>query len=157
MTAMHAHEAGTLGAGRIRVRGAVRQPRILGMADLRALPQHEREITFSCRSSGLRRHRFTGPLLLDVLHSARPAFAPGERKDRLRFLISLRAADGHRIVLSWAEIDPEFGNGPILLGHSRDGRRLDDQGPQLVVPGDVCGARNVSGIVDLHLHADPAD
>jgi hypothetical protein len=33
----------------------------------------------------------------------------------------------------------------------------NDQGPQLVVPGDTRGARNVSGIVDLHLHADPTD
>ena len=58
-------------------------------------------------------------------------------------------------MLSWAEIDPEFGNSAILLGLARDGVRLDDQGPHLVIPGDACGARNVSGIVDLHVHVDP--
>ena len=156
MTATHAHaqETEALSTGRIRVRGAVRSPRDLGMADLHSMPQHEREIVYTCRTSGLRRHRFTGPLLLDVLRQAEPSFAPDQRKDRLTFLISLRAGDGHRVVLSWAEIDPEFGNSAILLGLTRDGIRLDDQGPHLVVPGDVCGARNVSGIVDLHLHTD---
>ena len=158
MTAMYANETnetGVLDAGRIRVRGHVRSARVLGMADLQALPQHAREVAFTCRKSGQRHHRFTGPLLLDVLLQAEPAFAPGERKDRLRFLISLRAADGHRIVLSWAEIDPEFGNGQILLGVTRDGVGLEDQGPHLVVPGDACGARNVSGIVELRVYADP--
>lgn len=157
MTATHtddAPDAPLPGTGRIRVRGEVHNPRVLDMRELRDLPQHEREIVFTCRTSGLRRHRFAGPLLLDVLRQAGPAFALEERKDRLRFLISLRAADGHRLVLSWAEIDPEFGNAPILLGLVRDGAGLDDQGPHLVVPGDVCGARNVSRIVDLHLHAD---
>jgi hypothetical protein len=150
-------DVGTIGVselGRVRVGGAVRMLRDLDMADLRTLPQHESDVAFTCRRSGLRRHRFTGPLLLDVLRGAGPVFAGGERKDRLRFLISLRAADGHRIVLSWAEIDPEFGNSPILLGLTRDGVPLDDQGPHLVVPGDACGARNVSGIVDLHVQAD---
>jgi hypothetical protein len=157
MTATHTNDAADAalpGTGRIRVRGDVRSPRVLDMSDLRDLPQHEREIVFTCRTSGLRRHRFAGPLLLDVLRQAEPAFAPEERKDRLRFLIALRAADGHRVVLSWAEIDPEFGNSPILLGLVRDGASLDDQGPHLVVPGDVCGARNISRIVDLHLHTD---
>jgi hypothetical protein len=146
---------GVLGAGEILVDGEVREPRILGTPELTALPQHKREVVFTCRKSGLRRHRFTGPLLLDVLREVGPAFAADERKERLRYLISLRAADGHRIVLSWAEIDPEFGNRPILLGLTRDGLPLDGQGPHLVVPGDVCGARNVSGIVELHIRSDP--
>lgn len=78
-------------------------------------------------------------------------FTAGERKDRLRFLIALLAADGHRVVLAWAEIDPEFGNGGVLLGLSRDGEPLDAEGPQLVVPGDTCGARNVSRVVELRV------
>jgi hypothetical protein len=52
-------------------------------------------------------------------------------------------------VLSWAEIDPEFGGQQILLATSIDGTPLDDTGPQLVVPADVCGARYVSGITEV--------
>ncbi|MFD5317394.1 hypothetical protein [Streptomyces sp. NPDC127098] len=157
---MAAERAGTTGLVEedlIRLCGAVRSPGVLRMTDLRALPQHEREVTFACRSGGPRRHCFSGPLLLDVAALAGPAFAPGERRDRLRFLLSVRAGDGHRTVLSWAEIDPEFGNRPILLGVTRDGAPLDGEGPQLVVPGDVCGARNVSGIVEVRLLTAPTD
>ncbi len=141
--------------GGLVVHGEVCAPLLLDMAALRALPQHEREVTFLCRKSGLRRHRFAGPLLLDVATAARPAFAPGKRKDRLRFLLSLRGADGHRTVLSWGEIDPEFGDVPVLIGVVKDGERLDAQGPHLVVPGDRCGARNVSGLTDLHVYGEP--
>ncbi|MDI2124617.1 hypothetical protein [Yinghuangia seranimata] len=148
--------AGLAAGGVMRLGGEVRSPRVVAMDDLRSLPQQERAVTFTCRKSGVRRHAFSGPLLLDVAALAGPAFVPNERKDRLRFLISLRGADGHLVVLSWAEIDPEFGNGPVLLGVTRDGLALDDEGPQLVVPGDVCGARNVSGIVELRIFSEPA-
>ena len=76
----HANQPTVLDAGRIRVRGEVRSPLALDMTDLRSLPQHEREVVFTCRKSGLRRHRFTGPLLLDVLRQAEPAFAPGSAR-----------------------------------------------------------------------------
>jgi DMSO/TMAO reductase YedYZ molybdopterin-dependent catalytic subunit len=156
MTATHEDTPRTLGAGCVRVVGEVRRPRTFAMDDLLALPQREAEISFLCRKSGVRRHRFTGPLLLDVVAGAEPAFVPDERKDRLRFVISLRAADRHRVVLAWAEIDPEFGNGAVLLGVTRDGRALPS-GPQLVVPGDMCGARNVSDVVEMRVYTDPAD
>jgi hypothetical protein len=141
----------------VRLGGEVRTPRVLDVADLRSLPRHECEVEFACRRTGARRHRFTGPLLLDVAHLAEPAFVPGERKDRLRFLISVRAHDGHRVVLSWAEIDPEFGNTPVLLGLTRDGDALDAEGPQLVVPGDVCGARHISKVADVRIRSDSED
>lgn len=137
--------------GVLRIAGEVLAPAALGFHDLRTLPQHERDVAFTCRRSGPRHHSFTGPLLLDVARLAEPALTPLERKERLRFLIALRAADGHRAVLAWAEIDPEFGNASILLGLTRDGRPLDAEGPQLVVPGDACGARNVSRIVEVRI------
>jgi hypothetical protein len=87
---------------------------------------------------------------------AEPVFVAGDRRDRVRFLISLRGGDGHRVVLSWAEIDPEFGNQPVLLGVSRVGAALDDEGPQLVVPSDVCGARNISRVTELLVLSTPS-
>jgi hypothetical protein len=152
MTATQAARADALGTGRIRVAGELRFPCVLGLPDLRTFPQRGCDVAFTCHRTGLRRHRFTGPLLLDVLRAAGPAFASEERKDRLRFLISLRAADGHHVVLSWAEIDPEFGDNSILLGLSQDGVPLTR--PHLVVPGDTCGGRNISGIVEVRVHAD---
>jgi hypothetical protein len=118
------------------------------------MPQRETTVSFECRTSGLRRHHFSGVLLIDVLRSAEPLFDPDERKDWLRFLISVLGRNGHRAVLSWGEIDPEFGNAPALLAVSMDCRDLDDQGPHLVVPGDRCGARHISQIAEIRLSAD---
>lgn len=139
----------------VRIGGEVLRPRELTMDELRALDLQEREVAFNCRRSGARRHRFAGPLLREVAALAEPVFAGGDRRDRVRFLISLRGGDGHRVVLSWAEIDPDFAAQPVLLGVSRDGEALDGEGPQLVVPGDVCGARNISRVTDVRILSAP--
>ena len=140
----------------MRIGGEVLRPCELAMDELRALGRQQGEVAFSCRKSGVRRHRFEGPLLREVVALAEPVFTGGDRRDRVRFLLALRGGDGHRVVLSWAEIDPEFGAQPVLLGVSRDGVALDDEGPQLVVPGDVCGARNISRVTELRVLSAPS-
>jgi hypothetical protein len=135
--------------GRLRVSGAVRAA---GEIELTALPQHTRAVSYLCGRSGPRHHTFAGPLLLDAVIAADPVFLPGDRKERLRYLLALDGADGHGTVLSWGEIDPEFGNAPVMLGLSRDGRDLAGEGPHLVVPGDRCGARNISRLAGLHIY-----
>ena len=141
----------------MRIGGEVLRPCELTMDELRALAQQRRDVSFSCRKSGVRRHSFAGPLLREVVALAEPVFAAVDRRERVRFLLSLCGGDGHRVVLSWAEIDPEFGDQPVLLGVSRDGADLDDEGPQLVVPGDVCGARNISRVRELRVLSAPSD
>ncbi|WP_371778639.1 hypothetical protein [Streptosporangium subroseum] len=140
--------------GLVRLMGEVRIPAQLSVADLRVFPQREVEVGFACRTSGMRRHHFTGPLLVEVARAAGPIFDPSERKDRLRFLISVLGRDGHHTVLSWGEIDPEFGDTQVLLGLRMDGRDLDEQGPHLVVPGDRSGGRYISRIVEIRICAD---
>lgn len=63
----------------------------------------------------------------------------------------MSGADGHHVLLSWAEIDPDFGQARVLLAVTIDGTPLDRAGPQLVLPQDRCGARHVSGIDILHV------
>ncbi|MFJ7496335.1 molybdopterin-dependent oxidoreductase [Streptomyces sp. NPDC097727] len=126
--------------------GDLTRPVRLTVPDLLAWPQHEADVSFECTTSGMRHHRFTGPLLHDVLSAAGPLFDPARRKDRLRFLIAVSGADGHHALLSWAEIDPDFGRAPVLLAATIDDTLLDRGGPQLVLPQDRCGARHISGI-----------
>ncbi|MEJ8672483.1 molybdopterin-dependent oxidoreductase [Streptomyces sp. MS1.AVA.1] len=126
--------------------GDLIRPARLTVSDLLAWPQHEAEVSFECATSGIQHHRFTGPLLHDVLSAAGPGFDPARRKDRLRFLIAVSGADGHHALLSWAEIDPDFGRAPVLLAVGIDDTSLDRAGPQLVLPQDRCGARHISGI-----------
>lgn len=59
--------------------------------------------------------------------------------------------DGHRAVLSWAEIDPDFADAPVMLAVAIDGTPLDAAGPQLVLPQDRCGARHISGITAIRV------
>jgi hypothetical protein len=126
--------------------GDLARPARLTVPDLTAWPQHRVRVSFECATSGVQHHRFEDPLLHDVLSAAGPVFDPARRKDRLRFLIAVTGADGHHALLSWAEIDPDFGRAPILLAASIDGTPLDGFGPQLVLPQDRCEARYVSGI-----------
>jgi hypothetical protein len=141
-------------AGLVRLAGDVRVPGFVSAADLRLMPHRTAEVSFSCRGPGLRRHHFAGPLLIDVVRAVEPLFDPGERRDRLRFLLSIRGRDGHRAVLSWGEIDPEFGAVSALLGVWMDGRDLGADAPHLVVPGDRCGSRHVSRVAEIRVWAD---
>jgi len=147
-------EAAATTAGQVpelALTGDVARPARLTVPDLLTWPQYETDVSFECATSGVQYHRFTGPLPHDVLMGAGPRFAPARRKDRLRFLIAVSGADGHHVLLSWAEIDPDFGQARVLLAVTIDGTPLDRAGPQLVLPQDRCGARHVSGIDTLHV------
>ncbi|GJF31355.1 hypothetical protein KNE206_40550 [Kitasatospora sp. NE20-6] len=133
----------------VRLHGSLDEPVELTVARLRTLPAHRVEVSFDCLTEGVQHHTFEGPKLWDVLLAARPRVDLRGRKQRLRFLVTVAAADGHRAVLSWAEIDPDFGGQQILLATSIDGTPLDAPGPQLVVPADRCGARCISGITTV--------
>ncbi|MEZ0064604.1 DMSO/TMAO reductase YedYZ molybdopterin-dependent catalytic subunit [Streptacidiphilus sp. MAP12-20] len=130
----------------VRLHGHIEQPAELTVDQLRRLSAHRADVTFDCRTNGPQRHTFEGPRLWEVLGTTKPRLASATRKGRLGHLLTVTGADGHFVLLSWAEIDPEFSGRPILLATSIDGRPLDEAGPQLVVPDDVCGARYISGI-----------
>ncbi len=101
----------------------------LAVAELLAWPRHPTRVSVECATRGIQHHTFTGPLLHDVLSSAGPHFDPVRREDRLRFLIAVHGADGHHALLSWAEIDPDFGRAPVLLATTVDDTPLDRAGP----------------------------
>jgi hypothetical protein len=130
----------------MKLHGHLDQPSDLTVEELRRLPSERVTAGFNCRTSGARQHLFEGPRLWDVLRAAGPRVDLDTRKARLRYLLTVSGADGHFALLSWAEIDPDFGGQQILLATSIDGVPLDADGPQLVVPADTCGARYVSGI-----------
>ncbi|MGW7362130.1 molybdopterin-dependent oxidoreductase [Streptomyces sp. NPDC054841] len=134
--------------------GDVAEPATLTVADLRRnWEQHRADVIFDCATSGPQHHTFRGPLLREVVSDARPAFDPRRRKDRSRFLLSVSGDDGHHAVLSWGEIDADFGNTPVLLATRLDGEDLDAEGTRLVVPSDRCGARYISAITGIWLGA----
>ncbi|MFG2568030.1 molybdopterin-dependent oxidoreductase [Streptomyces sp. NPDC048567] len=132
--------------------GDLADPVTLSVARLRRdWEQHRAEVVFDCATSGPQRHTFAGPLLREVVAATLPGFAPLRRKERSRFLLAVSGGDGHHTVLSWAEIDADFGNAPVLLATRMDGHDLDEAGTQLVVPSDRCGARYVSAVTGIWL------
>ncbi|MER5868380.1 molybdopterin-dependent oxidoreductase [Streptomyces sp. NPDC002044] len=133
----------------LTLHGNLDRPATLSVADLRAWEQHRVAVTFHCATNGARHHVFEGALLRDVVADAGPAFDARRRKDRSRFLLAISGGDGHHTVLSWAELDADFGNSPVLLAARLDGADLDGAGAQLVVPSDRCGARYVSAVTDV--------
>ncbi|MFE5840153.1 molybdopterin-dependent oxidoreductase [Streptomyces niveus] len=140
--------------GAFALRGEVGRPGMLTVADLRqGWEQHHADVVFECASSGPRHHTFEGPLLREVVADARPDFDVRRRRDRSRFLLAVTGGDGHHTVLSWGEIDPDFGAVPALLATTLDGRALDLVGSQLVVPTDRCGARYISAITSVWVGA----
>jgi hypothetical protein len=120
----------------------------LSVADLAALPGHSLEVVFTT-TAGTERHLEAGPLLIDVLARAGPRFDKRLKHGELRAAVVVTGADGYEVVLSYGEIDPAFGNQPVLLSDSEDGRILD--GPRLVVPGDVMGGRDVTRVVHIKM------
>ncbi|QKW17696.1 molybdopterin-dependent oxidoreductase [Kitasatospora sp. NA04385] len=145
----------TTAAPAVRFHGSVEEPLRLTVAQLRTLPAQRVEVSFDCLTEGEQRHGFEGPKLWDVVHRARPRIDLRGRKQRLRFLLTVTGADGHCAVLSWAEIDPDFGGQQILLATSADGTPLDGAGPQLVVPADRCGARYIGGVTEVWIGPAP--
>lgn len=140
--------------GAFDLRGELARPGTLTVADLRrGWEQHSADVVFQCASSGPRHHRFEGPLLREVVADARPDFDARRRRDRSRFLLAVTGGDGHHTVLSWGEIDPDFGAVPALLATTLEGTPLDPAGSQLVVPTDRCGARHISAITSVWVGA----
>ncbi|MFD0142570.1 MULTISPECIES: molybdopterin-dependent oxidoreductase [unclassified Streptomyces] len=141
-------------AGTFDLWGDVAHPATLTVADLRqGWEQHRADVVFDCATAGPQHHTFAGPLLREVAAVAQPGFDPVRRKERSRFLLAVSGGDGHHTVLSWAEIDPDFGDAPVLLATRMDDEELDVAGTQLVVPSDRCGARYVSAVTGIWIGA----
>ncbi|MCC6613669.1 MAG: molybdate ABC transporter substrate-binding protein [Anaerolineae bacterium] len=101
---------------------------------------------------------FTGALLWDVINAAQPNLNADLNNDKLSMFIVVTGADGYQAVIAWAEIDPAYGNQPVLIAYDQDGGPLaDDLGSlRLVVAGDARGGRYVRGVVNVSLRDAPA-
>lgn len=138
----------------VKIRGAVQHRGSLDRADLRALPQVKLTQHY-LTSRGTQQHTFTGPLLLDVLNGAGPAFGT-DPHDPLRFVVLARATDNFLTAVSWGEIAPDLAGKKVLIALTEDGKKLDR--PRLVIPGDKHGARQVYDLASLTLiRLGPAD
>lgn len=97
---------------------------------------------------------FTGVKLWDVLGAAQPNYNADVKNDKLSQYLVVTGSDGYQAVIALGEIDPDFGNQPVLLAYEQDGQPIEG-GLRLVVPGDARGGRYVSGVVNISLRDAP--
>lgn len=136
-------------AAECRLTGEVARPGPLTVAALRAFPARTVRAEIACSCGPPHSNVFSGPLLYDVITAAGPRFDPEQPKDRVRYIVTVTAADGHQATLSWGELDPNYGDAGALLATEVDDRALDDEGPHLAVPRDTGGSRFVSRVTEI--------
>jgi molybdate transport system substrate-binding protein len=101
--------------------------------------------------------RFTGALLWDVLGAAQPNLNADVRNDPLSMFIVVTGADGYQVVIAWGEIDPAYGNQPVVIAYAENDAPLADErsGLRLVVPTDRHDGRLVRGVAHISLRDAP--
>ncbi|MBI5931325.1 MAG: molybdate ABC transporter substrate-binding protein [Chloroflexi bacterium] len=142
--------------GTLYVGGQVYQPLTLTIDDLQTYSAQTVDVTYLSGEDTVNA-TFTGVLLWDILSSAQVNINADVENDKLSLFIVATGSDGYQAVISWGEIDPEFGNQGILVAYAKDGAPITSESGtfQLVVPGDGRGGRYVSGLVSVEVRDAP--
>lgn len=152
--ALQASPSASPGAGSetIEVTGLVAQPGPLTVTDLQQLPNETVEVTYETRN-GPEQHTFVGTPLYGVIDQLGLQVSPDARNPLLGIYFVVTAQDGYQVVVSGGELDPNFGNSPMLLAWEQDGEPLSgEDGPvRLVAPGDTRGGRYVYGVIRIEV------
>jgi DMSO/TMAO reductase YedYZ molybdopterin-dependent catalytic subunit len=131
------------------VSGAVLHPGSFDLATLQALPA----VTQAAGTSV-----YTGVSLWSFL--SKTVGLKGDAAamhPSLAMYVVATGSDDYRVVISLAELDPEFGNQPDLIAYALGGAGLGANGfARLVVPNDGKGGRSVSNLVSLDVFLAPA-
>lgn len=146
--------ASPVAAASVEFLGLVKTPGAVSVADLQALPQETVTVTYESGGTP-EEHTFTGVRLFAALAQVGFDIDPEARNPLLTMYVVITANDGYQVVLSGGELDPNFGDAPILLAWEQDGAALEgENGPlRLVVPGDLRGGRYVHGVVSIDVRA----
>ena len=121
---------------------------LLARADVEALPH----IKVTSSASGASA-TFEGVLLKAVLERAGVGFGETLKGKRMASCLLVEAADGYRVVIALAEIDPAFADKQIVLAFLKDGKPMDDkEGPyRIVIPDEKRMARWVRQVTTLKI------
>ena len=109
----------------LSVRGAVKSPLSLALAELRAMPQVQISDTRTVTVDGKeekRERRYGGVLLRDLLERA--GLREERRGDMRRMAVLLTASDGYRTLFSWGELYNTGVGERVLVVLTEEGRDL---------------------------------
>lgn len=102
---------------------------------------------------------YMGPTLWNLLQSAGGVTTTSAKNDILSKYVIATGSDGYAAVFSLGEIDPSFGDQPILVAYADTAGQLGPSGAdgfaRMVVPSDQAGGRYVSNLVSLQVGSLP--
>jgi hypothetical protein len=102
---------------------------------------------------------YTGTTLWNLLIDAVDVTTTAAKNDILSKYVIATGSDGYQAVFSLGEIDPSFGNQPVLIAYADTAGQLgpnaSDGLARVVVPGDIAGGRYVSDLVSLQVKSLP--
>jgi hypothetical protein len=102
---------------------------------------------------------YTGTTLWNLLADAGGVTTTTAKNDILSKYVIATGSDGYKAVFSLGEIDPAFGNQPVLIAYADTegqlGPNASDGLARMVVPGDIAGGRYVSDLVSLQVGTLP--
>jgi hypothetical protein len=140
--------------GSLRLTGAPdHTPVVLSPADLHALPH----ITVTVHNSHTNAaEAYSGVPLATLLEKVNAPLGKELHGEAMTSYVVATGSDGYSVVLSLAEVDPEFHAGQVLVADARDSKPLEKNGPfQLIVSDDKRPARWVHNLVSIALRRAP--
>ena len=142
--------------GALHVTGQILNPLKLTVDDLKNnYAAQNADVTYLSGTEAVKAS-FTGVYLRDILDAAEINYNPDQKNDTLSLYIVATGSDGYQAIIAYGDIDPNFGNQPIMVAYAQDGKPLTDSVPlRLVVPGDSHGGRYVSNLVNLEIRRGP--
>jgi len=136
----------------VKVGGAVDKPAEYTAADFAAMPQTEVKGAWSDTEDGA---EFTakGPLLYDVVMASQPNVGP---EMLARMVVVVTGVDGYAGSFSWAELMPDSGAEPVIVGLEYNGEpiRIIFNPAWIIGAGDKMSLRSVFALASIDL-VDP--
>ena len=124
-------------------------PVALSLADFNALPHTTVKVHNVHTDAD---ESYSGVPLATLLAMVEAPLGNKLRGEALASYLVASGSDGYSVVLSLAEVDPDFHSGQVLVADSRDGAPLAKSGPfQLIVTDDKRPARWVHNLVSIAL------
>lgn len=136
----------------VSVSGGVADPGLYNLPDL--APVTTETVTYSAGGAPVS-DTYTGTTLRSLLDAAGGVDVTAAKNDILGKFVVATGADGYQAAFSLGEIDPRFGDQPVLVAYSDVAGQLGPDGSEglarVVAPGDRAGGRYVSDLVDLRV------
>jgi hypothetical protein len=136
----------------LTVTGLDGKAHVLTAAEVADLPRGE-----ALLHAGDKATPYQGATLTAILREAGAPQGPRMHGAPMHAYVVVTGADGYKVTLSLAEVDPEFRKGPVVLADAKAGAPLDAQeGPyRLVIGDDLKPWRAVHTVVRIDVLSAP--